>query len=455
MNTPATFNSQIDRLVSMVDDEDALGLPFAEVRDAQLEAVNERFRTRVDRIKLLQMRAEGGGVTEIHHMEDVVPLLFSHTAYKSYPASWLIDQRWDRLGKWLDTVSTNRVDEMDTWSVEGLDDWLQMLEDHDHYVSCTSGTTGKCAMMNATTADLDFSGRALLQAIKWAGLKPNRDRLIIGCGQVASTPRNIATGRPMGEALSDASVPPFRAAAPPITIGSITEMVVLRQKLADGAAQPADIAYYEEQAMEREKAIVSVIEQAADAIIANRRRKLHITGLFGPMYQAAALVRERGYSGKDFAENSTFISGGLKRMQVPDNYKDIVFDTFNITPERTCQAYGMQEINTTAPRCSAGRYHIAPWVMLLLLDESGENLIAPPTTGEIEGRAAFFDLSLDGRWGGVISGDKIRATWEPCACGNSSPSIHEDIQRYADLASGDKIACAGTIDAYVRGSPDA
>jgi hypothetical protein len=27
----------------------------------------------------------------------------------------------------------------------------------------------------------------------------------------------------------------------------------------------------------------------------------------------------------------------------------------------------------------------------------------------------------------------------------------EDIQRYADMASGDKIACAGTIDAYVRG----
>ena len=35
------------------------------------------------------------------------------------------------------------------------------------------------------------------------------------------------------------------------------------------------------------------------------------------------------------------------------------------------------------------------------------------TTGEIEGRAAFFDLSLDGRWGGVISGDKISLDFEP------------------------------------------
>ena len=84
-------------------------------------------------------------------------------------------------------------------------------------------------------------------------------------------------------------------------------------------------------------------------------------------------------------------------------------------------------------------------------DESGDALIEPPATGEVEGRAAFFDLSLDGRWGGVISGDKVRATWEPCACGNFSPSIDPNIQRYADMASGDKIACSGTIDAYVRG----
>jgi hypothetical protein len=32
----------------------------------------------------------------------------------------------------------------------------------------------------------------------------------------------------------------------------------------------------------------------------------------------------------------------------------------------------MQEAQHHAARCRAGRYHMAPWVMLLLLDESGE-----------------------------------------------------------------------------------
>jgi len=451
MDAVVKQSSEIESLVSQVEVEDPFDYDYADVLPRQLEAINARFQDRVEKIKLLKNRAEEGGISEVTSLEDIVPLLFAHTAYKSYPESWLMEGKWDRLGKWLDTVSTNRVPKLDTSGVKGLDDWLALLEEHEHYVSCSSGTTGKCAMMNATRADLEFCGQALLQAIRWSKIGANQDRLILSCGQVASTPRNKATGGPMYAAIADPTVEPILPDAPPITIGGITEMVVLRKKIADGTATPGDIAYYEEQAAARERAIESVTEQAVEAFIANRHRKLHVTGMLGQMYQVAARLRERGYSAKDFQKNTTFISGGLKRVAVPDNYWDVIFDTFNITRERVCHAYGMQECNTTAVRCSHDRYHLPPWLMLMLLDEPGENLIPIPATGEIEGRAAFFDLSLDGRWGGVISGDKIRATWEPCGCGRRSPSVHEDIQRYADMASGDKIACSGTIDAYVRG----
>jgi hypothetical protein len=452
MNTAVTFNSQVSQLVGLVDAKSPFDMAFSEVLPRQLEAINERFQDRVHKIKLLKNRADTGGITQVRRMADVVPLLFAHTAYKSYPEGWLVEQKWDRLGRWLDTVSTNRVAPTSVEGIKGLDDWLSRLGEQGHYVSCSSGTTGKCAMMNATQVDLDFAGHALLRGLVFAGLAPNHDRRLISLGQVAATPRNRATGRPMMEAFSAPGVAPFAPTVPPITIGGITEMVGLRKKLADGTAKPGEIAHYEAEAAAREKSIESAVAQAADALIESRHMKLHIVGMFGPMYKVAELVRSRGYSAKDFnPENSGFISGGLKRVSLPSNYREVVYDTLNLTPERICHAYGMQEISTTAIRCKAGRYHMPPWVMLLLLDESGEHLIEPTTSGELEGRAAFFDLSLDGRWGGVISGDKIRATWEPCACGNRSPSVGEDIQRYADLASGDKIACAGTIDAYVRG----
>jgi hypothetical protein len=113
--------------------------------------------------------------------------------------------------------------------------------------------------------------------------------------------------------------------------------------------------------------------------------------------------------------------------------------------------YGMQEIQTSMPRCTTGgRYHIAPWLVPLVLDQRGEVLL-PIEDGKVEGRAAFFDLSLDGRWGGVISGDKIELDYGPCECGARSPSIRDNIARFKDLEGDDKITCSGTVDAYVRG----
>jgi hypothetical protein len=442
---------EAERLVSLIDSDDPYGEGYAALIDRQLAAIDAQFQDRVGRIKLLANRAEEGGVSAVRSLHDLVPLLFAHTAYKSYPESWLMDGRWDRMGKWLDTVSTRRVPPLDTGAVKGLDDWLARLDEVGHFVSCSSGTTGKCAMMNATQADLDFCGKALLRMIEWQGLAPNHDRRMISMGQVAASPRNRATGLPMVMAFSPPDFPPFAPDVPPITIGGIVDMVVLRKRIAEGTAQPSELEHYEAETARREAAMASAVEQATEALIANRGHKLHIMGMFGPLYHAAKAVRERGYSGKDFQENSTFVSGGLKRVAVPDNYKAFIFETFNISQDRALQSYGMQELNSNAPRCAAGRYHVPPWMVLLLLDESGERLIEPCFDGEVEGRAAFYDMSMEGRWGGVISGDKIRATWGRCECGRASPSIADDIQRYADLASGDKIACSGTIDAYVRG----
>jgi len=444
--------SAVDRLVSLVDAENPFDMPFSEVLPRQLEAVNERLRSRIDRIKLLRNRAETAGITEIRRMADMVPLLFAHTAYKSYPESWLTEKKWTGLGRWLDTVSSYRVAPMDVSGIADLDGWLMQLEGQGHFVSCSSGTTGKCAMMNASAADLHMAGHSLLQAHAWAtGIAPRRDRRALMLAPVATTPRNVATQKMTVEGFNAPDVEPFYYPAPPMTIGSITDMVVLNKKIAEGTARPAEIALFEARTAERERILDQAVEQVADALIDSRHMKLYIMGLFGPMYKVAELVRARGYGGKDFnSENTGFIGGGLKRTQLPPNYREYILETFNLAPEHLLHGYGMQELNTNAIRCRAGRYHMAPWVMLLLLDESGEHLIEP-TGGELEGRAAFFDLSLDGRWGGLISGDKVRATYEPCACGHRSPSIADHIMRYADLAGGDKIACAGTIDAYVRG----
>ena len=445
----------VERLTSLVHAEDRYDYSAQDVRDTQVEAMNERFQDRVGKIKLLRHRAEEAGISAIRSLEEASKVLFPHTAYKSYPESFLMDERWDRLSKWLDTVSTYRVPPIERDAVKDVDDWIAKLQESDHYVSCSSGTTGKSAMLVASQADIDFTCKDGVAAVQWGSdIRVGDMRTPAGAaGAVAYTHKNAAMGMALMGAFVDPDAPRFQSGLPPVTIGSLTKMITLRKAIADGTAKPGEIQEYEAESAAREKGLEEAQKGAVEDIIAKRDKRLYITGMWGALYPFAEQVRARGYSAKDFhPENGVYLGGGLKRAKLPSNYREFVYETFNLQPRFIYQMYGMQELGTSMPRCQEGhRYHIPPWLVCLPLNKNGDELMPGVGEGAVEGRAAFFDLSMDGRWGGVISGDHIQVDYSPCECGNRSPSIRDDIYRYSDLEGDDKIGCAGTVDAYVRG----
>ncbi len=426
-----------------------------EVRELQIAAINERLQERIDRIKLVGLRARDAGITEVKSFEDAVPLLLPHTAYKSYPESFLTEKKWDRLTKWLGTVSAYPTDGVDLTDVKEIDDWVEACARAGLFVACSSGTTGKSAMLVASRADLDFTSKDGITAVQWgSALREGDKRYPAGpAGAVAYTHKNAAMGMALMNAFVDPEAPRFQSGLPPVTIGSLTKMITLRKKIADGTALPAEIQEYEAETAARQQGLDNALVGSVEDIISKRDKRLFITGMWGALYPFAVAVREKGYSAKDFhPENGVYLGGGLKRAQLPDNYREFVYETFNLNPKYIYQMYGMQELQTSMPRCQEGqRYHVPTWLVPLPLDKAGDELVPGYGKGKVEGRAAFFDLSMDGRWGGVISGDHIEIDYSPCACGNASPSIADNIYRYADLEGDDKIGCAGTVDAYVRG----
>jgi hypothetical protein len=448
------MGAAVERLTRHQSDENRFDIPHAELRAAQVEALNERFQERKDQIKLLGHRAKEAGATEIRSIDDAVPLLFPHTAYKSYPEGWLMEEKWDRLTKWLGTVSSHPIKPIDFEGIADVDDWIARLQAVGHYISCSSGTTGKSAMLIASDADMDWSKVDTVNVFAWgSGVKPAQDRLIVGCAPVASVPKNITIGEAQKAAFANPEWGRIDYPVPPITVGSLTKMVVLRKKIADGTAKPGELADFEQTTKERAAAVDAAVGITAQRIVDNRDKKLMISGLWNGLYQVAKAVRELGYSAKDFnPDNCIYVGGGLKRAQLPADYQEFVHETFNIPEGRHFQNYSMQELNSGMPKCrEGGRYHVPPWIVPMILNKDGDALADGYGEGEIEGRAAFFDLSLDGRWGGVITGDKISLSFEPCGCGRKGPSVRDNIVRYADLEGDDKIGCAGTVDAYVRG----
>ena len=444
-----------DKLTGKVRSDDRFDYSAADVRALQVEALNERFQERKDCLKLLGHRANEAQITEIRGVEDVVPLLFPHTAYKSYPESFLMEEKWERLSRWLGTVSPYPIQPIDYSDIADIDDWIDRLQAVGHFISCSSGTTGKSAMLIASQKDMDWSKIDTVGVFSWgSGVEPAQDRKMIGTAPVASVPKNLTIGEAQRAAFANPEWERFNYPVPPITVGSLTKMVVMRKKIGDGTATPQEIAGFEQTSKDRQEVLDKAVILAAEECIAHREKKLMVSGLWSGLYAVAKAVRELGYSAKDFhPDNCIYVGGGLKRAQLPDDYQHFVHQTFNIPHNRDFQNYSMQELNSGMPKCrECGRYHVPPWIVPMILDKDGDNLLPYDLNGgEIEGRAAFFDLALDGRWGGIITGDRISIDYKPGTCSHKGPSIRNNIARYADLEGDDKIGCAGTIDAYVRG----
>lgn len=443
----------VDKLLSFQNSGTAYSIPFCDVRDLQVAAMNERLAERIDKIRLVGFRARQAKISQIHDFADAVQLLLPHTAYKSYPESFLLEGKWDKLTKWLGTVSTYPTGDTDLDGVSDVDGWVARLEKAGHPVSCSSGTTGKSAMLIASKADLRWTAEDSVVACAWVtGIAPAQDRNVFSLAPVAAVPRNLAIMERLHQTYGNPKAELFRYPVPPITVGSITRMIALRKAIADGTAMPADIAEFQSTGAAREKSLDAATGITVEALCKARHEKLYLIGLWGNLHKVAVAMRERGFSARDFhPENMMYVGGGLKRELLPPDYREFVCETFNIAPGRNFQFYGMQELGTVKPRCNkAGRYHIPPWVVCLPLSKDADALL-PMDQGEVQCRGGFFDLSMDGRWGGVISGDRIEVDFSPCACGAQSPSIRDNIARYADLEGDDKIGCAGTIDAYVRG----
>ena len=115
------------QLLDMITREDRYDLPAAELEPLRLEAARELFAERREQIPVLRKRAEESGVAEIRSFHDLVPLLFAHTVYKSYPQN-LVDQgKWSALGRWLKTLSVEDPTTVDVSGVRNVDDWIETM----------------------------------------------------------------------------------------------------------------------------------------------------------------------------------------------------------------------------------------------------------------------------------------------------------------------------------------
>lgn len=126
-------------------------LPKAELEALQLAAGQLRFRDLAPRLPVVAGMAEEQGITGVERLEDLAPLLFPHTVYKSYPSSLLVDGRWDLLTKWLSRLVTADLGVLDLGKADSIDAWLELIDDSTELrLAHSSGTTGTLSFIPHT-----------------------------------------------------------------------------------------------------------------------------------------------------------------------------------------------------------------------------------------------------------------------------------------------------------------
>ncbi len=448
MNDPAAF---FDRSITNMHQ-----IPRDELELLQREAMARRFAEHRESISMVRKLADRLGIKELREFDDVVPLFFAHTAFKSYPASLLDKKRFDLMTKWLDTLTSHDLSRVDVAGCESIDEWIDRLDAQTPLeVITSSGTTGTISIIPKERAgaiqNMELWKMFLFQRFGKAPtpeeldpkvdvIWPNYAKGKLGHLRIADMLKRSFTG---GDETRFHALYTEEVSADLMFLASKLRRAASRGELDRVQIDPKLLARKSEfEAMEarRPQEMAAFFERCTSQLAGKR---VFMTGAYHLMYELAVEGLKRGVKNV-FASNSAILTGGgLKGFVLPENYMDVIQEFLGV--DRIQEGYGMSEISAFHWACDEKHYHVQPWVIPFLLDpDTSEPL---PREGVRTGRAAFYDFLNNSHWGGIISGDEITIDWStPCRCGLASVHIAHEIMRYSEKqgVEDDRISCSAT-----------
>ena len=452
--------SALQRLIDLVHVEDPLTAAPDDLLQVQLVAAQERLAQRRSQIRVLDQRAIDRGVETIAKLEDIVHLLFSDATYKSYPENFLDQRRWDRMTHWFQTLSSDSLGAADVKGVDTLDEWLAALQKIGIWINSSSGTSGKNSFLAMNKTDMGVALRLMDQASAIGSsnrrkAQPNSFSVFV-LGPSSASYSGSVRARMFAEHLAMPGEIHYISHVGQSAQEGL-DLAKLNRAIAAGTARPSEIQAVQDRSRAKAAEIRADMDLFLNILLSRLDRPVAILGLSSMLWRVMEMAQARGVQRIPLHPDSfTSISGGTKGMNLPADYLQQMRDYFGITDAMYTNPYGMTELSGACPSLPHGRgWAIPPWIIPIVLEATDETLLNPADiTGTVTGRFAFLDLLVEGRWGGLVSGDQVTIDFSPAEPGIKVPVIRK-IDRYKDLPGDDKATCAGTIDAYVRGALEA
>lgn len=428
----------------------------ATLPELQRAAVAQRFAELRDEIPLLTKLADRQEIAEVVELGDVVPLLFDHTFYKSYPSSLIDNHRFADLTAWLSKLTTVDLSQLDAGACASLDEWLDLLDAESDLRLChSSGTSGTLSFIPWAKPELDQLGGVHATVLTQdfgvdedIRQQPGIDVIFpyFRYGGGMFTRLNelmikwVAKGPERHHPAFDA-----RLSSDVMYLAGKLRAAAARGRAPTVAVDPGLLARKEEfdrLMTEMPQRLEAFLDELIDQLAG---KPTFTISVWHTIHNLALSGLAKGHRAVFAPESEVIIGGGMKGTVPPEGWEDDIRAFFGV--DRLRSNYSMSELTLSAPRCEHDRMHFNPWIVPFVLDPETSKPL--PRTGVQTGRAAFFDLALRTRWGGFITGDEITVHWdELCPCGQTTVGCGTTISRLSDKRGDDKISCVATEEAH-------
>jgi len=435
-------------------------VPQSVLLELQTEALKQRFEGCRDRIPMLTKLADKQNITALNEIDDVLPLLFEHTVYKSYPSFLLEKGEYGKMTRWLDRLTPYDLSRVDCSGCNTIHGWLDMIAAVTELDPITSsGTTGTMSFTPKDRSDWRtfILGGFRIQLLQTFGQPPSdadlNEKLHV-CWPTHADGHTAFYRAPMyyKEYFAKGSDAHFH---PLMNTPGDTDLMYLAARLRAAQARgdsrvnvPESLLArrneLEAEALERPAKIKAWIDYLVDNL---KGERVFILAPAQLIYDVARPALAAGRKCQ-FAANSSVTAGtGGKGFNMPDDWEQVVDEFLNFGHSNYGYFYSFSEQCGMHVQCEHGRLHLTPWSIPLILDPETSELL--PREGRQRGRAAFFDLAMNGAWGGLITGDSVEIDWDECPCGRTTAHLSDSITRFSvEQGGSDKISCTATPEAH-------
>ncbi|MEP6869615.1 MAG: hypothetical protein ABJA20_13970, partial [Novosphingobium sp.] len=313
-----------EELLDLIVTDHAFDHPRAEIEARQIEAADDLLRSLRQQVPVLDRRATEFGIDRIERFEDIVPLLFAHTVYKSYPESFVEKGRWDRMLAWLTTLSADDLTGIDVDGVTDADDWLERLKAHGCMVLATSGSSGKCSFLPASSDDKTLKLRHFKHATGWPDAVAGNQYVSFWTGPIEGPNSAIEAGQIQRDLWAKTGQFHYLIREP-LRITDVSSGAAFMKKLRSGTATPDEIAAFEQRSQDASARIAAGMGEFVDTLLAHRHEPIQMSGLWAQHLQIIDMAYARGVKDGEFHPDSRISAGGgIKGVALPDDYKERV-----------------------------------------------------------------------------------------------------------------------------------